>query len=107
MEPGFQTDAMRKIALSKAYAVQKLGDATAHSFHALLRDLVDAHDFSEVPILPDRVSIGARVLLEYSVAPSVVLEVEPRMRDVARKEDWGRAHRFCLVRILDGNRVIA
>lgn len=98
---------MRKIALSKAYAVRKLGDATAHSFHVLLRDLVDAHDFSEVPILPDRVSIGSRVLLEYSVAPSVVLEVEPRMRDVARKEDWGRAHRFCLMRILDGNRVIA
>jgi hypothetical protein len=107
LEPGFQTDAMRKIALSKAYAVRKLGDATAHSFHVLLRDLVDAHDFSEVPILPDRVSIGSRVLLEYSVAPSVVLEVEPRMRDVARKEDWGRAHRFCLMRILDGNRVIA
>lgn len=98
---------MRKIAVSKAYAVRKLGDATAHSFHVLLRDLVDANDFSEVPFLPDRVSTGARVLLEYSVGPSAVLEVEPRMRDVARQEDWGRAHRFCLMRILDGSRVIA
>lgn len=98
---------MRKIALSRTYAVRRLGDAVAINFHGLLSDLVDAHDFSEVPVIPDRVSTGDRVLLEYSVGPSVVLEVEPRMRDVARKEDWLRAHRFCLMRILDGSRVIA
>lgn len=107
LEPGFQTDAMRKIAHSKTYAVRKLGEEAAHRFLGLVRDMVDAVDFSEVPILPDRISIGGRVLLEYSVGPTVVLEVEPRMKDVARQADWSRAHRFCLIRILDGNRVLS
>lgn len=107
LEPGFQTDVMRKIALSKTYAVLILGDEAAHRFLGLLRDMVDAADFSEVPIPPDRISIGSRVLLEYAVGPTVVLEVEPRMKDVARQADWSRAHRFCLMRILDGNRVLS
>lgn len=107
LEPGFQTDAMRKIAVSKTYAVRKLGEESAHRFLGLLRDMVDAADFSEVPILPDRISVGSRVLLEYAVGPTVVLEVEPRMKDVARQADWSRAHRFCLMRILDGNRVLS
>lgn len=107
LEIGFQTDAMRKIALSKKYAARKLGDEVALRLLGLVRDMVDAADFSEVPILPDRVSIGSRVLLEYAVGPTVVLEVEPRMKDVARQTDWSRAHRFCLMRIVDGNRVVS
>lgn len=97
---------MRLVSLSQRRANKRLGDETAAAFRALLRDLEAAATFSEVPIAPLAVRQSNRILLTYGLNGSLVLEVEPRMRHEMILEQWPKAHRFCLQRILDDSRVI-
>lgn len=97
---------MRLVSLSQRRANKRLGDETAAAFRALLRDLEAAATFSEVPIAPLAVRQSNRILLNYGLNGSLVLEVEPRTRHEMTLQQWPEAHRFCLHRILDDSRVI-
>lgn len=106
LEPAYSTEAMRLVSLSKSRANKKLGEETAASFHAILRDFEAAATFFEVPVAPLTVRQGNRILLTYYLNESLVLEVEPRTRHETAMWEWSAAHRFCLHRILDDSRVI-
>jgi hypothetical protein len=97
---------MRLVSLSQSRANKKLGDETAATFRALLRDFEAAATFSEVPVAPLAMRQSNRILLTYSLNGSLVLEVEPRTGHEMTLQQWTEAHRFCLHRILDDSRVI-
>lgn len=106
MEPSYLTEAMRRVTLSRKHAVKRLGTETASAFHALVRDLEAAANFSEVPVEPLRVSESNRVLLTFSLNGPLLLEIEPRTRHETSLQEWRQSHRFCLRRILDDTQVI-
>lgn len=107
VEPSYQSDSMRQITLSQKIALAKLGHGVSTAFHSLVRDMVDAENFSEVPIPPSSVIEIGGVTLVYQLGPTFLLEVQPRMRDDARLLSWAQAHRFHLLRITNENRVVA
>lgn len=98
---------MRKITLSQKTARNRLGASVATSFHSLVRDMVDADNFSEVPTAPSSINELNGIKLVYDLGATISLEVAPRMHHKADFAPWLEAHRFCLLRIVIDNRVIA